>query len=148
LIPQQGRWADLRVGTYLKDKNGKTWKITREKDFHFKIEDREGNAHLLTPRAPDTPVTLVVPTQEEAEATLRDKLGAREVAALERGAKVWNAGEFRTSGPGALLDAKAHLYLMHGIWANDIKAMSEARAAHEACTEDPDIGRGYVPHHH
>lgn len=148
MIPQQGTWRDLHVGAYMKDKNGKTWKVVAERDFHLKIQDRDGKTHTLPPKDPRTAVTLVVPTQSEAESALREHLGAREIAALERGAKVWDAGEFREKGPGALLDAKSHLYLMHGVWANDIKQMSDAREAHEACTEDPGIGMGYVPHHH
>lgn len=148
MIPQQGTWADLHVGAYMKDQTGKTWKITHERDFHFRIEDRDGNAKMLRPRDPRTPVTIVVPTEAEAVATLESKLDATTLADKANGSKVWQAGPFREKGPGALTDGKAHLYLMHGTWANDIKDMAGVVEAHEYFHANPDHSLGRVPHVH
>lgn len=148
MIPTQGTWADLAVGVYLKDKNGKTWKVTAERDFHFQITDREGVRKTLTPRAPKTPVTIMGATETEAMAALESTLDAHTMAHKRAGAKVWEAGVFRTAGPGSMIDARSHLYLMHGVYNTDIKDMKGLIDCHDYFTEQPTHGAGYVPHVH
>lgn len=148
MIPRQGTWGELHVGAFMKDKTGVTWKVTAERDFHLQVKDREGTTKHLKPRNPSTPVTILTPTPEEATRTIEDVLGGGVLAELYRGHRVWAAGEFRTKGPAALLDAKAHLHMMHGTWANDIKTMAEALEAHEHFHEHPETSCGLVPHHH
>jgi hypothetical protein len=145
--PQRGVWSDLMVGSYLKDANGKTWKVIAERELHLQIQDRDGNKAHLQPRPPSTPVTILVATEGEAVAALQDRLGAAAIARREAGETGWLVPDFPTQGaPNALADARSHMIMMHGVWGGDIKTMVALTEAHIASHHEP--GKGYQEHTH
>lgn len=148
---QPGKWSDLRVGTYMRDLNGKTWKVIAERDFHLQIQDREGKTAHLHPRAPSSPVTMVVPTEAEAVAALKTTLNARVVARREAGEEGWLVPPFPVSGkPGAVDMARSHLMLFHGVWTGDVKRMDGEMgmiACHYDSHQTP-TAKGYQAHTH
>lgn len=148
MIPKQGTWADLDVGAYMRDKNGETWRVDREREGHLLIVNREGRRVHITPRDPRTAVTLLVPTEQEAVTTLEQKLDAQTLARRRNGEKVWEVGPWRTQGAGCMVDARTHLHLFHGTHHADIKNMAGLTEAHDYFHENPDHGAGYVPHTH
>jgi hypothetical protein len=78
VIDQPGVWSDLEVGAFMRDKNGEVWKVTKvdEWDGHVtQITNGAGDLVDLKPRPPSTPVTRVVPTMEEAIASVQRILG-------------------------------------------------------------------------
>lgn len=149
--PWQGTWADLYDGAYMKDKAGTTWKVIGMRDDGYVlVQNRDGEKKVITPKDPRTQVTLLAPTDAEAQKTIEDVLGGGLLAEKYKGARVWNVGAFRTRGPAALIDAKAHLHMMHGVWANDIKTIEEAHEAHKHLHAEPETSApgSIVPHHH
>lgn len=147
---QQGVWSDLIVGSYMKDKNGKTWKVIAERDFHLQIQDRDGRKVHLQPQQQNKPVTLVVPTEGEAIAALQDKLKAVAVARREAGETGWLVPTFPVSGqPGAIDMARSHLIMMHGVWAGDVKRM-DGDMGMTNCHNDSHVlpDKGYQEHTH
>lgn len=147
MIPQQGKWSDLQVGSYMRDLNGKTWKVIAERDFHLQIQDRDGVKKHLPPRPSSTPVTLMVATEAEAEKTLADVLGARAVARRDGEKGPWRTPAFPTSGAGAIIRGREHLSMMHGIWAGDVKTVAGLIECHTDSHSDPDP-HGYQEHVH
>ena len=76
MIPRDAKWDDLERGAYMKDKTGKTWKVVAARgDGHLDIVGRDGASATLAPRDPWTPVTMLVPTLDEAVATVAATLG-------------------------------------------------------------------------
>lgn len=149
--PYQGKWSDLQIGSFLRDQTGIVWKVTKERDFHLLVENRDGVKKHLKPRDPNTPVTLMGATEAEAAKALQEKLGARVVAQRTNGQKTWRCPPFPRAGqPGAISDSSAHLFIAHGVWAKDVKTMdgdSGMTACHTWAHENP-REPNYIPHTH
>lgn len=140
MIDKQGTWADLHVGAYIRDKDGKAWKIVAESEGRYGIVDRDNTRKILNPQRRDHPVTLLVPTEAEALENLK-ALKARAVARRSSG-QGWSCPPF----PGRTDEAASHMLLMHGIYAGDVKTMRTMREAHDSSHVDP--AGGYVAHTH
>lgn len=148
VIPQQATWAQLEVGAYMKDKAGVVWKVERERDRHFGVVNRAGEKHILKPRPAKTPVTMLVPTESEAAATLKEVLGAKPEALMVDGERSWRVKAWprdkQTAG-FSLFDARSHLALFHVGYAADIPNFKDAQECHDLCHAD---GTTTLPHTH
>lgn len=143
---RQSAWGDLHVGAYFRE-DGVTWKIEKERDLNYLGVNREGERRRFTPRDPRTPVTMLVPTEEEANGTLQKLLGAVKIGERATGAKGWSVEAFPTkSGPGVLEDCRSHLFMFHGVWAGDVKTLVGLIECHEETHRDP--MKGHQDHTH
>lgn len=137
--PQQATWAQLEVGAYMKDARGVVWKIERERDGHFGIVNKAGEKAILKPRAGSTPLTILVPTETEARATLESVLGAKPVALSENGERSWRVRSWprdKQTYSYSLFDARSHLALMHVGYVGDVSTFKDAQACHDECHAD------------
>lgn len=82
MIPRSGIWRDVHVGSYVKDANGKTWKVTdlRFDDETVRLVDAAGKAGKIPWPAEKHPVTILEPSMTDAVALLQDKLGAEVIS--------------------------------------------------------------------
>lgn len=143
MIAREARWADLGVGSYLKDKNGKTWKVTSDIQGEFDIVDRDGKVAVLKPRPADTAVTIVVPAPDAGEAILITELGASVMGRVHKGAEVWACAPFAT---GTSADMMAHLQAFHRVAYDEAPPLAELVQMHDLTHLDPKTG--HTPHHH
>lgn len=138
MTPRQGTWGELRVGSYMKDKNGQLWKVVAERDFHLQIQNREGRKVHLQPKPAATPVTIMDATEIEAHEAITTILGARNVAERKEPDGVWNCPPFPTHSEGAGIHfARSHLSLMHGMFVDDVRTIKGLVEAHEASHAKP-----------
>lgn len=148
--PYQGTWSDLTIGSFMRDQTGVVWKVEKERDFHLLVINRAGEKKHLKPRPPSTPVTIMGATEGEAERALAETLGAQVVARRAAGQTGWLCPAFPASGQqGAMPEARAHLFIAHGIYTGDVKRMDGPNgmvACHEDSHEAP--GHGYQEHSH
>lgn len=73
---QPGRWGDVAVGSYVRDKHGKVWRIDAEdRTGRITITDRDGNSDWMLRPPFDAPVTIMTPSLEEATTTVATRLG-------------------------------------------------------------------------
>jgi hypothetical protein len=146
----QGKWSDLQIGSYMRDQTGVVWKVTKTRDFHLLVENRDGDKKHLKPRDPNTPVTLMGATEEEAARVLREKLGAQVIARRAAGQTGWLCPAFPLKGAqGAIQEARSHLFMAHGIYTGDVKRMDGPNgmtACHDEDHASP--GHGYQEHSH
>lgn len=134
--PARGSWADVEDNVYIRDKNGKVWKVVRSTDTRIRLIDRDSKiVDLLRP--PGTrEVTFMVPTEEEARYTLAKALGARVLASRDA------EGKYRAPLPETwdLESAVWHMSRFHRVDVNHL-TLEEIRELHE--TSDPTC-----PHEH
>lgn len=153
MIRQQGTWGELAKGMYVKDANDMTWKVIATKpappSHYVKVQNVALQTKILKPRPAETVVTLMVPTTEEAVATLQKDLGAVPEAIQDNETGILRVRPFPSAKRTAInLDlARSHLFLLHGIYVGDVKGMKEMVEAHEYGHEDPEKG-AYVAHEH
>lgn len=144
----EAAWGDLGVGSYLKDKNDVTWKITSDLCGEFDIVNREGKKAVLKPRPATTPVTLLIPEPSPEEALLAAELGAAVMGRRVNGAEVWNCAPFEG---GTMDDMIAHLKTFHRIKADEMTDVAEIVRLHTAEHADAFHGDGRTggtPHNH
>lgn len=103
----RGSWAEVQAGTYIKDRNDKTWYVALLSDDRVRLRDRDG-AEVDIRRPPgDREVEMLWPTDGEARYTLASALGAMLYAVKDRsgyhcpdpgcwdlGAAVWHMNRF------------------------------------------------------
>ena len=76
MLAARGSWAEVQAGTYIKDKNDKTWYVDRISNNRVRLRDRAG-AEVDIRRPPDErEVEMLWPTDGEARYTLAKALGA------------------------------------------------------------------------
>lgn len=128
--PTRGSWADVEDNVYIRDKNGKTWKVVRSTESRVRLIDRDDKiVDLLRPPG-HREVTFLVPTEEEARFTLAKALGARVLASRDA------EGHYRAPLPETwdLEQARWHMSRFHRIDVGDL-TLEEIREMHE--TSDP-----------
>ena len=81
MIARPGTWKEVWVGSYIRDKNGKVWKV---KDLIFagptaSLVDAKGKQGKTPWPADDTPVTVVEPTTQDAITLIQRTLDGQEV---------------------------------------------------------------------
>lgn len=162
-------WGELKVGHIMRD----------ERDLmHTVVNDLRGWVQLksvrtgeLSPRrrpAPDTPVDIYVPSEEECLVLLREDLGARMLRDVERREHTiarrlnWRL-EPVANNAKALRD---HLDMIHAVNVDDVlrkhsgtpvnpapkgqkaAALAELRRLHDLTHEDPETWPMVFPHIH
>lgn len=145
----QGRWSDLHIDSYLRDKQGTVWRICAEDRGWFRAKNRQGDFTTLSPKPADTPVTILEQTEADCIPLLRDALGARVVATKPHSEKVWQVEGWPEGKPARKLDDyKEHLESMHRVYAGDIKTYVALQEAHHRAHEaETDFGKR-IPHEH
>lgn len=142
MIEQQGVWSQLHVGAYVRSTiaggPGRVWKVTAGKDGWFRIVDRDGEERSLEPQPADTPVTLMVPREEEAVENLIRGLDAEVMGIHQKGNCCWTVQPWRSSGQGCMSDARAHLKMFHGVYTEDVKSTTGLTEVHESDHANPD----------
>lgn len=78
MIAYDGTWGDVRAGHYVKDSNGKTWRVDGDL-LEIEMTDKDGKKGRVMRPPTDKPVTILVPTRAEAVATVELTLDGTEV---------------------------------------------------------------------
>lgn len=111
----RGTWGEVQVLSYIRDKNGKTWRVDRLSSTRARLSDREGNEiDILRPPA-TREVAMLIPTEEEARFTLAAALGARVLASRDSG------GHYECPAPSTwdLDTARWHMERFHRVECED-----------------------------
>jgi hypothetical protein len=134
--PTRGSWGEVQVFSYIQDRNGKTWRVDKLSTTRVRLSDRDGRQVDILRPTPAKPVTIFIPTDEEARFTLAAALGARVMASRDV------TGEYHCTSPDAWdLDvAKWHMHRFHREDCDHLE-LSEILARHEG-DDAP------VPHDH
>lgn len=132
----RGSWADVEDNVYIKDLNGKVWKVVRSTSARVRLQDRDNKVVDLLRPPGKREVTIMVPTEEEARYTLARALGARLLASRDA------EGNYRAPKPETwdLESARWHMSRFHRVDVGDL-LLEEIRELHE--TSDPTC-----PHEH
>lgn len=79
----RGSWADVEDRSYIKDLNGKTWRVEKSTETRVRLVDVDDTrVDILRPPG-DREVTILQPTEAEARYTLAKSLGARVLASRD-----------------------------------------------------------------
>lgn len=123
----RGSWADVEEHVYIRDLNGKTWRVERASDRRVRLIDRDGKrVDMLRP--PDSKeVTLIAPTAEEARYTLAKALGARLLASRDED------GNYFAPMPETwdLESAQWHMSRFHRVDTQSL-SLEQIKALHES----------------
>jgi hypothetical protein len=81
VIARPGVWGEVHVGSYVKDGNGKTWKVVDQNwgDDTIRLEDAAGKPGKIPWPGDDHPVTIMEISTADAVALLKDRLDAVEI---------------------------------------------------------------------
>lgn len=126
----RGSWADVEDNVYIRDLNGKTWRVVRSTDTRVRLQDRDKKVIDLLRPPGKREVTILVPTEEEARFTLARALGARILASRDA------EGNYRAPLPETwdLESARWHMSRFHRVDVSDLQ-LEEIRELHE--TSEP-----------
>lgn len=126
----RGSWADVEDDVYIRDLNGKTWRVVRCTSQRVRLQDRAGKTVDILRPPGKREVTLLVPTEAEAQFTLARALGARVLASRDA------AGHYRAPLPETwdLESARWHMSRFHRVDTLDL-TLEEIRELHE--TSEP-----------
>lgn len=132
----RGSWADVEDNSYIKDLNGKTWRVVRSTDKRIRLIDRDQKVVDLLRPPGEREVTLLVPTEEEVRFTLAKALGARVLASKDA------EGNYFAPPPDTwdLESARWHMSRFHRVDGSEL-TLAEIRELHE--TSEPTC-----PHEH
>lgn len=150
--PIRRTWAEVKIGSYIRAKDGVDWKVTAAKDGFWGLKSRIGESKILPAPAPSAPVDILYLTPTELENTLVETLGADYMGEIAPGAEIWTCPPWEGK---RIQEMKTHLMMFHGISATSVndpgqsagmnskKALTEC---HEETTRNP--GRLHTPHVH
>jgi hypothetical protein len=122
----RGSWADVEDNLYIRDLNGKTWRVEKSTETRVRLVDR-ANKRVDLLRPPGTKeVTILVPTDDEARFTLAKALEARVLATRD------GDGRYFAPPPETwdLDAARWHMSRFHRVDCSDLK-LDEIRVLHE-----------------
>jgi hypothetical protein len=152
LHPIRKTWADVKVGSYIRAKDGVDWKVTAAKDGFWGLVSRAGESKILPAPKPTAPVDVLYLTPKELETALQETLGAEFTGELADGADIWQCPPWEGRN---LTEMKSHLLFFHGISsvsANDpgVSAGMNSKKALTECHEETHRkpGRLHTPHVH
>jgi len=132
----RGSWADVEDDSYIRDLNGKTWRVEKSTETRVRLIDREKKVVDLLRPPGEREVTILSPTEEEARYTLAKALGARILASRDA------EGKYRAPMPMSwdLEVARWHMSRFHRVDCSDM-GLNDIRELHE--TSEPTC-----PHEH
>lgn len=110
--PAPSTWSEVKIGTYILDLNGVTWKVIARKDGFWGIKDRDGVKKIIPAPAADRPVQVLYLTQNELESMLIETLGAETHSWRLEGQTIYTTQPF---APLRIEQMRSHLWLMHGV---------------------------------
>lgn len=76
MIARPGTWQEVKRYGYIKDKNGKTWRVVSLAPSLVVLVDRTGKRATVDRPRPFHPVTIVEPTEADAVKTVQEILEA------------------------------------------------------------------------
>ena len=120
----RGSWADVQAGTYIKDRNDKTWYVLMLSDDRVRLRDRSGTEVDIRRPIPTREVEMLWPTDGEARYTLQSALGAMLLATKDE-----TGYHCPKSDCWDLSAARWHLHRFHRIDATDM-SLDEIKAVH------------------
>jgi hypothetical protein len=139
MMPQPGTWADVRVESYIIDKNGAPWRVEAEQigfeDAKLRLVNPQGERSVIVRPPATAPVTLLVPTEAEALELVKTELGAEHLAEKPAGSPGWKVYGFPKRSLGL---ARAHMFMLHGAWVEDVKSIKQLTEYHDESHADPD----------
>lgn len=142
------RWGRIHEGDYVRDAAGKAWRVEAfDHDRGFLLIDREGTRQIVKGWI-GREVTQLVPTHDEALATVEQLLGATIVAEMypKRPASCLR------KMPAVLGEWQGHLLQMHGMYCKSGKGSKSLKYLVEIHNDDHSHGavksHGYIPHLH
>jgi hypothetical protein len=126
----RGSWADVDDNAYIKDLNGKLWRVLRSTDSRVRLIDRDQKVVDLLRPPGEREVTLLIPTEEDARYTLAKALGARVLASRDAD------GYYRAPPPETwdIESARWHMSRFHRVDTSNLM-LEEIREMHE--TSEP-----------
>ena len=80
----RGTWGELQSYSYIKDRNGKTWRVDKLSADRVRLVDRDGTEVDVQRPPHSRSVAILLPTEEEARFTLAAALGAKILATRTR----------------------------------------------------------------
>lgn len=134
--PAGGTWGEVQIGTVIADPTGRAWEVVKqayrpgEPGPWNRIRAVEGGEeHTLPPKAPDTPVMLLVDETDDMVALLGRVLGAQVLASRD---EITGAVFCPTHDPvGQRRLFLEHLRFGHGLSVDDDLGPTEAVALHD-----------------
>ena len=148
-------WGDVKIGSYIRSKDGVVWKVEHHKPgspAFWGMRKRDGETKILPAPPATAPVDIMYLNMSEAEAQLRDELGAEVFAEKYDGEGVWRCPPFNSK---RIPEMKFHLELLHGVAVKSVNdpgqpaGMNSKKAlieCHDAQHADP--GPRWTPHIH
>jgi hypothetical protein len=127
----RGTWADVQVHSYIRDRNGKTWRVAKLSAERARLVDRESLEVDIVRPPGNREVSILTPTDGEAKHTLAAALGARILASKDE------EGQYFCP-PSSTWDSAAarwHLETFHHIICGEEVPLSRLHELHDADTE-------------
>ena len=133
MLETRGTWGEVQVYSYIRDRNGKTWRVDKITPTRARLVDRAGTqVDILRPHG-SREVSMLVPTDEEARFTLAAALGARVLASRDVD------GNYSCPSPTVwdLDTATWHMERFHRHDCGSGETLEELLALHAADTDPP-----------
>ncbi len=146
LTPKDATWDDVEVGTYVRDKDNVVWKVLAVEFFDdtVSMRNREGVERTIKRPFGGGRITMMVPTDDEAVATVQQVFPDSRVEAVKFKGEPWGCAAWPKR---SLRDAQSHLFMAHGVYAGDIKELKSATECHQLSHSDETLYK-YTPHTH
>jgi hypothetical protein len=146
VTPVDSTWEDIKEGDYVRDKNNVVWKVLKVEFFDDTITllNREGVERTIKQPPGGSRVTMMVPTDDEAVATVQRVFPDSRIEAVQFKGKPWGCQAWPKR---SLRDAQSHLFMAHGVYAGDIKELKSATECHQFSHAD-ETQFHYIPHTH
>lgn len=154
----EAQWGDVAVDSYIRDRNGGTWRIVAAEEPRgggyvgpFRAKNREGAFTTISEKLETEVVQILEPTEADHIPMLRDMLGAAPLYQRDHGDETVYCEDWdRMRQVGVeLREFRDHLTLAHGMYAADIKTYKQLVEAHAAAHDEdqPHFGKR-IPHTH
>lgn len=143
MIAREATWAEVKRGSFIKDKNGMMWKVVHVKPGFYGVQNKAGEQHILKDKRPHDPVDIMYLSQKELINILETDFGAETHSIKESGHRVYITQRLGT----APADIRSHLMLMHGEYSVDVKSAKALNEMHEELHHRKKQTR-WIPHIH
>lgn len=110
-------WGEVKIGSFIKDLTGKTWKVIARKPGYWGLQDKGGDKKIIKAPAEEKPVAMLYLTRKELQAMLVEQLGAEFVAEQYDGENIFRCQPFDSM---PIQQMKGHLLIMHGVSSKSV----------------------------